>query len=138
MKNHEIKMAWQGDMAFEGLINGHKVRVDADESVGGNDSGPRPKPFVLVALAGCTGMDVTMILKKMRVVIEDLNISVNGTLSEEQPAQYTSMHVTYEFKGENLNLDKLTKAVELSQNQYCGVSAMYKKAIPLTYEIKII
>lgn len=138
MKKHELKINWKGDMAFEGLINGHSVRIDADASVGGNDSGPRPKPFILFALAGCTGMDVVSILKKMRVEIEDLDISVSGELSDEHPIQYTALHIVYEFKGKDLDVEKLNKAIELSQDRYCGVSAMYKKAVPITHEMRLL
>ena len=71
----EIAISWKGDMCFETEVNGHKLFLDADESVGGNNKGPRPKPFLMVALAGCTGMDVVSILKKMRVEYDELKAS---------------------------------------------------------------
>mgnify|MGYP003573611421 CR=1 FL=1 len=124
-------------MAFEADVNGHKITIDAAESVGGENRGPRPKPLMLTALAGCTGMDVVSILKKMRVEPEEFNVIVEGDLTEEHPKQYYKMNVIYQFKGNELPLEKLKKAVSLSEERYCGVSALYKKAIEITSEIEI-
>ncbi len=134
----EVNLSWAGDMTFETELNGHKITIDASPEVGGHDKGPRPKPFVLLALAGCTGMDVVLILKKMRVKYDSLNIKVEGDLTEEDPKTFEAMKVIYEFTGTNLPMDKIEKAVSLSEEKYCGVSAMYKKAIPLSTEIKIL
>jgi putative redox protein len=133
----EVNLNWTGDMAFETELNGHKITLDASPEMGGHDKGPRPKPFVLLALAGCTGMDVVLILKKMRIKYDSLNIKVEGNLTEEDPKTFEAIKVIYEFTGPNLPLDKIEKAVSLSEEKYCGVSAMYKKAISLTTEIKI-
>ncbi len=135
---HTISVNWMNNMAFETEVNGHKMIIDADESVGGKNLGPRPKPFMLMALAGCTGMDVVAILKKMKVDFEDLSVSVEGDMTEEYPKHYKSMHVVYTVKGKDISYDKVKKAVELSEEKYCGVSAVYKKAIELSSEIKII
>jgi putative redox protein len=91
-----------------------------------------------VALAGCTGMDVVSVLKKMRVDYERFTVRVEGELTEEHPKHYISMHIIYEFKGNDLPLDKLQKAIDLSQERYCGVSASYRKAMKLTHEIKLL
>jgi len=92
---------------------------------------------MLVALAGCTGMDIVSILEKMRVEIQDLDIKVEGEVTEEHPKHFTSMHITYEFWGNDLPLDKLEKAVALSDEKYCGVSATLKKGIPVTHSIVV-
>ena len=133
-----INVSWTKGMAFETELNGHKLIIDADEKVGGKDKGPRPKPLMMLSLAGCTGMDVISILKKMRVNVDSFNVKVEGDLTEEHPKHYYKMHLIYEFTGKNLPLDKLKKAVTLSQERYCGVSATYSKAMELTSEIKII
>ena len=135
---HSIRTAWKGDMAFEADVNGHKLIMDATLEGGGNDSGPTPKKLQLVALSGCTGMDVVSILKKMRVDLEKCEIEVQGEMADEHPKYYTKMHVIYEFTGKNLPMEKLEKAVKMSQDTYCGVSALYKKAIEVTTEIKLI
>jgi len=135
---HIIKTEWKGDLAFEADINGHKVMMDAPIEGGGTNLGPSPKKLMLVALSGCTGMDVVSILKKMRVEVEKCSVEVQGDVTEEHPKQYNKMHVIYEFTGKNLPLDKLEKAVKMSEETYCGVEALYRKAIEVTSEIKII
>jgi len=134
---HEINLKWHEKMAFEAEIGDYKIKIDAPKEVGGTGSGPTPKPLMLVSLAGCTAMDVVSILKKMRVEIEDLNIKVEGNVTEEHPKQYDYMKIIYQFKGKNLDKDKLEKAITLSQDRYCGVSALYKKAIEIDWEIEI-
>jgi putative redox protein len=135
---HIIKTEWKGDMAFEADINGHKVIMDASSEAGGHDLGPGPKKLMLVALSGCTGMDVVSILKKMRVEIEKCSIEVQGDVAEEHPKRYTKMHVIYEFAGKNLPLDKLEKAVKMSEEKYCGVEALYRMAIEVSSEIRVV
>ena len=129
---------WLEKMAFESEINGHKIIIDAAPESGGEDRGPRPKPFMLAALAGCTAMDVISILKKMRVEPTHFRVKVEGDLTEEHPRHFTKMHVIYEFTGKDLPLDKLQKAVELSEERYCGVSAVYRKALELSSEIQVV
>ena len=137
-KKEIVTTKWLNNMAFESRVNGHRIILDADTEVGGEDRGPRPKTLMLTSLGGCTGMDVISILKKMRVEPEKFNLQVEGDLTEEYPKHYYKIHVIYEFTGKDLPMDKLKKAVELSQDKYCGVSAVYKKAMDLTYEIKVI
>jgi putative redox protein len=134
---HSVETAWKGNMQFDALVSGHHVIMDAMPDAGGNDQGVRPKPLMLAALAGCTGMDVISILKKMKVEPDAFNIKVEADVTEDHPKHYIHMHVIYEFTGKNLPEDKLKKAVDLSQEKYCGVSHAYKKAMPLSYEIKI-
>ena len=131
----KVNLAFIGGMAFETDLNGHKIYLDASEEVGGKDIGPRPKGLMMVALAGCTGMDVVSILKKMKVEYESLNIQVEGELADEHPKKFTGMKVVFRFKGRDLPLDKIQKAVSLSKEKYCGVSANYSSAFPLTHEI---
>lgn len=130
-------MGWKEAMSFETTLNGHKIILDADEAVGGTDKGPRPKALLLVSLAGCTAMDVISILGKMRVQPEAFRIETDGELTEEHPKYYHKLHLRYVFKGKDLPVDKLEKAVSLSQERYCGVSAMLSKAATITHEIVI-
>jgi putative redox protein len=132
-----LELNFLGGMAFETEINGHKLYIDADESVGGKNSGPRPKVMMMLALAGCTGMDVVSILRKMRVEYDSLTIGIEAELDDEFPKPYTYMKVIYKFKGKDLSLEKIQKAVDLSKERYCGVSANYKDSFPVEHEIRI-
>jgi len=133
---HEVRTEWTGGMSFDSTVAGHHVKLDAAEEFGGRNEGPTPKPLLLTALTGCTGMDVVSLLKKMRIEYEGFSMTVKADVAEEHPKVYTSIHLVYEFTGRDLPLDKLKKAVELSQEQYCSVSAMLSKACKMTYELK--
>ena len=138
MVKQEVKINWLENMAFKADVDGHEMILDAAERVGGENRGPRPKPLMLAALAGCTGMDVISILKKMKVEPDDFNVIVSGDITDEQPKRFANMHVIYEFKGSDLPMGKLQKAVNLSEEKYCGVSAVYRKAFEITSEIRIV
>lgn len=85
MAQHEIETLWMGKMQFNALINGHTIIMDAPEKVGGEDNDPIPKPFILTALSGCTGMDIIAIQRKAQKEVYDLTIKVTGELSKQSP-----------------------------------------------------
>ena len=129
---------WKSEMAFKASVNEHEIMLDLGEDAGGRNQGPRPKPLLLVSLGGCTGMDVISILKKMRVEPDYFNVKVTGEVTEDHPKHFTKIHLIYEFKGKYLPLDKLQKAIDLSQEKYCGISYTIKQVVELTSEIKIL
>ncbi len=135
--NNKVDCTWKGNMSFEAEINDFKIMMDAHEEVGGENKGPRPKPLTLASLGGCTGMDVVSILKKMRIEPSYFNISVDGELTDEHPKYYKNIHVVYTFKGEDLPMEKLKKAIELSRDRYCGVYELLKKGAEITYDIEV-
>jgi putative redox protein len=137
MNKTKIKAGLKENMAFQMDLDGHKLVTDAPEEIGGNNLGPRPKQLLLAGLIGCTGIDVMSILKKMKIEIDDLNIEVEAESTEEHPKVYKNIHLTYIFKGSNLPRANIERAVSLSQEKYCGVSAMLSKATPVTYDIVI-
>jgi len=137
MNKEIVTTKWLSNMAFEADVHGHKIIIDAGPNAGGENRGPRPKPLMLASLGGCTAMDVISILKKMRVDVNEFNVRVEGELTEEHPKHFIKIHVVYEFIGKDLPLDKLKKAVELSEERYCGVSAVYKKTMVMTSEIVV-
>jgi len=132
---HEIDVQWMGKMQFNALVNGHTIIMDGPEKVGGEDNGPIPKPFVLTALAGCTGMDVVSLLRKADKNPENFDLKVIGEITQKHPIEYIAIHVIYDFKGADENQEASLKAVNDSQEKYCGVSSMLKKALPVTWEV---
>ncbi len=135
--SEKVKVNWKKEMSFDANVNDHTITLDANEKVGGADRGPRPKPLSLASLGGCTGMDVISILKKMRVFPEHFSIEVDGHNTEEHPKHYDKINIKYIFKGKDLPRKKIEKAVNLSQERYCGVSYMLGKAAAITHEILI-
>ncbi len=130
---------YAGMLFYSKTGSGHDLIVDAEPSVGGKDAGFRPKELILYSLMGCTGMDVVSILRKMKAVesMESFRMEIDYEQSSEHPKVYTKIHLKYIFKfnGE-VPKEQVEKAVSLSQDRYCGVSAMLKKAVPeFTYEI---
>ena len=132
-----ITTRWLSDLAFEAEVDGHKVYMDSSMEHGGKNTGPRPKPLMMIALAGCTGMDVAAILKKMKVELEAFSVEVEGEITEDHPKRFEGMKVIYRVKGKNISRKSVEKAVNLSSTRYCGVSANYEKAFPITHEIII-
>ncbi len=132
---HEIETQWMGKMQFNALVNGHTVIMDAPERVGGEDNGPIPKPFVLSALSGCTGMDIIALLRKQEKPVEDFSMKVSGEISKQAPIEYTAIHIRYDFLGKESSREAALGAVTTSQEKLCGVSHMLKKILPLTWEV---
>ena len=132
-----IKTTWLNDLSFEAEVDGHKIYLDTSLEHGGKNTGPRPKPLMMVALAGCTGMDVAAILQKMRVEVDSLTVEVEGDMTEDHPKRFEGMKVIFRVKGKNIELKQVEKAVNLSKTKYCGVSANYTKAFPIDHEIII-
>ncbi len=134
---HKINTAWKENMAFDAQLGDHVVTVDAVSPIGDN-KGSSPKQLLLASLATCTGMDVVSLLKKMRVEYSAFTIDVEADLTEEHPKVYSEFRLTYCFTGKGMDRNKVKKAVDLSQEKYCGVSAMLKKSAPILYTIEYI
>ena len=124
-----------GENAVQCFINGHTVIMDAPERVGGEDNGPIPKPFVLSALSGCTGMDIVAILRRQGKQLQEFNLKVSGEISKQPPLEYTSTHIVYEMKGNAEDKEAALDAVTQSQEKICGISHMLKKIIPVTWQV---
>jgi putative redox protein len=134
MKDSAI-IQYKKNMSFNVEVSGHKMIIDSTEEFGGNNEGPKPKSLLLVALAGCTGMDVVSMLKKMRIDFEDFRINVDGNVTDAHPRHFDHMHITYFVKGNNIPVDKVEMAIKLSQEKYCGVSYSFRFAMKLTHEL---
>lgn len=135
--SHTTKAVWRGDMSFDIDLQGFNIRVDADESVGGKNQGPTPKPLMLSSLAGCTGMDVVAILGKMQMPYDRFEIDISGDITDEHPKVYKQIQIDYKFWGSELDEKKIEKAVSLSQDRYCGVSATLQKLAEVNYKIHL-
>ena len=117
--------------------SGHQVAMDTKKEVGGLESAATPMELVLQALIGCTAMDVVSILKKMKVGYDLFEVSETNERSQEHPKVYTKIHLIFKFEGADLDHEKLKKAVYLSKDRYCSVSAMLKQAVDISYEITV-
>lgn len=128
----------KGSRGFEIDLDGHTLITDASIENGGNNAGPSPKQLLLAALIGCIGIDITSIGEKKKLEIEDIIIEVEADTTDTTPSVYENIHLTFKFKGKDLNLETLEKMVVLSEEKYCGVSAMLEKVTKITHEVEII
>lgn len=132
-----IEVAWKERMQFEGRNReGHKVALDAYEKVGGDGVALRPKELMLASLAGCTAMDVLAILRKMKQEPEAFSVEVEAEETAEHPKVFTAFHIRYRVRGD-VAPEKLEKAINLSQERYCGVTVMYSQFATVTHDFEI-
>ncbi|TLP73032.1 OsmC family protein [Maribacter sp. ACAM166] len=125
--NH-ITTKWLGNMAFESNNpSGHSLKIDVAKEDGGDGSGYRPKALMLSGLAGCSGLDVAAMFKKMKLEVSNFHIETIANLTDEHPKYYDKVTIEYHFHGTDLNEKKLQRAVDLSVDKYCGVLEMFRK-----------
>ncbi|MBT8253065.1 MAG: OsmC family protein [Flavobacteriaceae bacterium] len=125
---HKVVTHWKGNMLFEAdNPNGKTVLIDTSPENGGHNAGLSPKAMMLASLAGCSGLDVIMILNKMKVKISDFRMDTSADLTDEHPKYYKDVTIEYHFFGENLKKNKIKKAVDLSIEKYCGVMEMFRQ-----------
>lgn len=130
---------WVDGMAFDATADtGQTVRIDTTVESGGSGSGMNPKKMLLGALNGCSGMDVVEILKKMKVAFTRFEIEAEAEQTEEHPKVFTYINMLYRIDVKPEDLDKVKRAVALSQEKYCGVSAMLAKHCGINYTIELI
>lgn len=133
----KVVTKWTGGLSFDSLVTGHHVILDASEEGGGHDSGVRPKALMLTSIAGCSGMDIVSILGKMKVKDYSFEMDIEGESTTEHPIVYHTITVIYKFSGKDLPPDKILRAVTLSNETYCGATAMMRKAAKIVVKIYI-
>lgn len=135
MAHNTVTTVWKENMVFESdNPSKESLFMDApDEGI--ENKGLRPKALMLSSLAGCSGLDVVSLLKKMRAEVDDFKMVVHGELTEEHPRYYHKVVVEYHFYGSDLQEDKINKAVKLSVDQYCGVMEMFRQFAKVTTEV---
>ncbi len=133
------KVTFVNGMQFVGSADsGHAVVMDALSSVGGNNTGSRPMELLLIALGGCTGMDVISILRKKKQNVSRLELNVTGEQAEDHPRMYTTIHIEYVLTGKDISDKAVKRAVELSLEKYCSVGATLDKAAKITHSYRVI
>ena len=135
MSEVKIQRLKGASFAARGASN-HWVMMDGKEQVGGAGAASSPMEFLLFGLGGCTAIDVEVILKKMKVNVENFEIDITTERAEDHPKVYTKIDMTYHFYGKDLPLNKLVKAVKLSKDTYCSASAMLGKTAEIVAKIE--
>lgn len=125
--------SWKHDHVFESRQDDHKITLDGDKK-----KGIGPKALLLSGLAGCSGIDVVDLLEKMRVSFSDLTIVVEAEQTDEHPKVFKDIYITYSIRTDAGNKEKVKKAIDLSLEKYCGVSAMLKKNSAIHSKLQLI
>ncbi|HOB90887.1 MAG: OsmC family protein [Bacillota bacterium] len=132
----DVRVEWKGGLRFEGVgPSGHTVVMDASTESGGQDTGPRPTEMVLFGLGGCTGIDVAILLQKMRQQVSGIALRISAQRADKDPRRFTDIHITYEISGTDLDEAKVQRAVSLSAEKYCSVLHSLNANITTSYEI---
>jgi len=133
----QVQVTWANALAFDlsAPDSAHTIRIDASVESGGTDTGLNPKKLLLGSLCGCSGIDVVDILKKMKVPFEKIEITAAAEQTDETPKTFRFIHMIYKTDAAAEHADKVARAVALSHEKYCGISAMLAKHCPITYEI---
>jgi len=131
---NKVQTTWKGGMLFESTNPGGNLFISDGEEP--DQEAYRPKALMLASLAGCSGLDVASLLKKMRAEVDEFTIDVEANLTDEHPKFYDKVKVIYNFFGTDFKKDKIEKSIKLSEDRYCGVMEMFRKFAEVTIEIK--
>jgi putative redox protein len=133
------KVTWQGKMAFEGTADrGYRLPLDADPEVGGESQGFTPFELLALGVAGCTAMDVISILQKKHQDITGLEVKLRGERAREHPKVFTHLYIEYVVTGRAVDPAAVERAVQLSDEKYCGAIAMLRQSTPIDHTITIL
>ena len=135
----KIVTTWVEALAFDVTADsGHTVRIDTSVEGGGLGSGMNPKKMLLGSLSGCSGMDVVDILTKMKVAFNKLEIEAEAEQTEGHPKVFKFINMIYRVDAAADDLDRVKRAVALSHDKYCGISAMLAKHCTISYTIELV
>lgn len=134
----ETTTKWVNTLAFDSVSGNHVARMDTTTAGGGSDSGMSPKKMLLGALSTCSGMDVVNILNKMKVPFTLLEIVASAEQTEEEPKVFKDISLVYKTDVDKSFADKMERAVDLSQNKYCGIAAMLRKHCEISHTIEYV
>ncbi|OAT87079.1 OsmC family protein [Desulfotomaculum copahuensis] len=134
----KVNLKWENGMKFVARGDSqHAVVMDTSFEHGGKDEGVRPMELLLMGMAGCTGLDVISILKKMRIKLNTFEISVDAVRAEEYPQVFTAATLIYRFSLDNPEPEKISRAIKLSHEKYCSAINTLKKSFPISYRYEI-
>lgn len=135
---NSVEVKWIDGLRFVAYAehSGSSMVMDGAAANGGRDSAVRPMEALLVSLAGCTGMDVISILQKKRQQVTGLQMNVRGTRADEHPRRYVRIELEYVVRGHDVQEQAVIRAIELSQEKYCGVTASLNAEIVHSFRIE--
>jgi putative redox protein len=134
---YQAIVEWKEGLQFAAESGGQTVQMDSVHEGGEPSLGMSPMRMVLAALGGCTAMDVISLMKKMRQDVTHFSVEVNAERATEHPKVYTSFELVFRVRGHNIDRASVERAVSLSEEKYCSVGGMLKKAAPIITRVEI-
>lgn len=139
MSKKTASVRWVDGLVFETQTeSGHRGYLDSFPKEGETSKGPTPMELLLVAVAGCTGMDIVDILRKKRLDVQGLEVQVTGTRADTYPMVYTELDVVYRVRGKDIPTSAVEQAIKLSEEKYCSVGIMIGKTAKINSRYEII
>lgn len=134
----KVSVEWKGNFKFAATDeSGHTLMMDAPVAVGGENTAPSPMMLILMSVAGCSGVDIVSILNKMKVKFASFNMDLEGIRADHHPKVFTAVKVIYKFTGEDIDPDKVARAIKLSVDKYCSAIHMVNKTAQMTFGYQI-
>ena len=135
----KARIKWVQDVMFVGESgSGHSVVMDGAPDAGGRNLGIRPMEMLLLGLGGCSAFDVMLILKRGREAVTDCVVDIEAERATTDPKVFTKIGMHYTVTGQDLDLKKVERAVQLSAEKYCSASAIIAKTAQITHTIKLV
>jgi putative redox protein len=129
----QMKLNWTDSMQFVARSeNGPAIVIDSKD--GG--SGPTPMELLLAGIAGCTGIDIVLILQKKRLELNKLEINISGKQAGKYPKRFTDIHIEYFLAGKNIPYKAVEQAIKLSEEKYCSALASFNAKFSHSYRIE--
>ena len=130
------KLVWEGGLRLR-ATNDSGREVVMDSPIQADRLGPSPVELLAMAIGGCTALDVVSILGKMREPLTGLEVDVTAERAPSHPRYFSAVSILFRLRGRGLSREKVDRAVELSHNTYCSVSASLRPDCPVKLEIEI-
>jgi putative redox protein len=128
----KAKLEWKGKMQFLGRAgDGPSVFIDTPE--GG--TGPAPMEMLLMAVAGCTAIDVIWIMKRRRAQVTGFHVNITGERAEDHPKRYIRILIDYVLEGKGIAPKDVERAIKLSTTKYCSATASMNAQVDTSYRI---
>lgn len=136
----KIVLDWKGSSRLEARNEkGVSVSFDASKEYGGEETALLPMETLLASLAACSSFDVLKILKKKRQKVTGYSVEATAERREDPPPKvFTKIHMKYTVKGKNIAPEAVERAIKLSEEKYCSVSAMLRNSVDITSSFEIL
>ncbi len=136
----KARISWHRDVSFLAESgSGHAMVVDGAPEHGGRNIGPRPMELILMGLGSCASFDVIAILKKQRQEVTSCECTLEAERADAVPSVFTKITINFQISGNNLDENKVERAVALSAETYCSASKMIEEAgVALSYRVTFV